>query len=282
MGSLLGMGGGGARSSGSGSVAIVPDTRLNALIVQASAADLDNIEEMLRVLDQKQSPEEISVAARPRMIPVYNSSAESVATVVRQVYSDRMVGASQGRQPSPEDFIRALRGGGGGGGRGGRGGRTSEAEQDKMSVGVDARTNSLIVSASDPLFNEVQILVKQLDTESSENAQTTQVVTLKKSNPQAMQQALSAILGESVKASQENKPSSEQRSDGDRRGDNNRSENNRGENNNRDMGEEMRRRMEFFNQMQQQGGGGGDRGGRGGGGFGGGGRGGDRGGRGGR
>jgi type II secretory pathway component GspD/PulD (secretin) len=281
MGALLGGGGGGgSRVTTSGSVAIVPDARLNALIVQASSADLDNIEEMLRVLDQKQSPEEISVAARPRMIPVFNTSADSVASVVKTVYSDRLVGANQNRQPSPEDFMRALRGGGGGG-RGGRGGgRQQEVEQDKMSVGVDERTNSLIVSASDPLFAEVEILVKQLDTPSNANGETTQVVTLRRSKPQAMGEALKAILGESVKTSKEDSNAGQNDRDRDR----DRERGNRGGDQN--MGEEMRRRMEFFRNMQQGGGGGGgergggggggDRGGRGGGfgGRGGGGRGG--------
>ena len=88
-----------------------------------AALPAGTVEDLLRILDQKQSPEEVLVSARPRMIPVYNTTAENVATAVRQVYQDRLVSAAgQNRQPNPEEFMRALRGGRGGGGVGGGGG----------------------------------------------------------------------------------------------------------------------------------------------------------------
>ena len=74
-----------------GPVKITADQRLNALLVRANRADLDTIEELLKVLDQKESPEDISVATRPRMIAVENSSAQEIADIVKQVYADRMV-----------------------------------------------------------------------------------------------------------------------------------------------------------------------------------------------
>ena len=89
--------------------------RLNALVVEAKPADLDTIEQLLRVLDQPTSPEEIEVDAPPRLIPVYNMAASQVAAVVQQVYQDRVRSTGGGQQqPSPEDIIRLLRGGRGG------------------------------------------------------------------------------------------------------------------------------------------------------------------------
>ncbi len=160
-------------------MAIVPDTRLNALVVQANSTDLDTVEQLLKVLDQKSSPEDVLVLAKPQIIPVYNTSAEEVANVVRQVYADRIAGpAGQQRQPNPEDFIRALRGGGRGGrGGGGRNGNDRGEETQKMTVGVDARTNSLVVSAPDNLFSEVKLLVEQLDTIDTGANETMKVVT---------------------------------------------------------------------------------------------------------
>ena len=86
------------------------------------------------------------------------------------------------------------------GGRGGRGGssRSQAEEVQKMSLSVDTRTNSLIVAAPEPLLEEVEQLVSQLDQAAVESNQATRVVTLKRASPEAVQQALSAILGDSA------------------------------------------------------------------------------------
>ena len=91
------------------------------------------------------------------MIPVYNTQAEEVANVVRQVYQDRLVTASGTgggfNQPNPAQFIMALQAARGGRGRGAaaEARRAAAEEPVKMSIGVDARTNSLVVSAPDAL-----------------------------------------------------------------------------------------------------------------------------------
>ncbi|MDZ4821211.1 MAG: secretin N-terminal domain-containing protein, partial [Planctomycetota bacterium] len=209
-GGMLGglMGGGGRVRGGaatptiraSGTIAIVPDTRLNALVVQANATDLDTIEQLLTVLDQKDSPEDILVLAKPQLIPVYYTGADEIATVVRQVYADRITGAAgasaQSQRPSPEDFVRALRGGGSS--RDGGKGNQADVVQ-KMSIGVDMRTNSLVVTAPESLFKEVQTLVEQLDQETTTTSDTMKVVTLKRTNPAAVQSALRQIVGDQAR-----------------------------------------------------------------------------------
>ena len=90
MGDLLLGGGGGGGGFASASVDIVPDARLNALIVHAKPADLDTIEQLLRVLDQRTGPENVEAEAQPRPIPVYNTTASDIAQIVQQVYQDRM------------------------------------------------------------------------------------------------------------------------------------------------------------------------------------------------
>lgn len=203
VGSLLGFGGGGvsdapAKLSGSGTITIVPETRLNALFIQANPTDLEMLEQILKVIDQAQSPEDVTVINKPRLIPVQYTTAEEVAAVVKQVYADRMssTGGGQQRQPNPEDFIRALRGGGGGGrGGGGNDSRRQAEETQKMTIGIDTRTNSLVVTAPEPLFNEVKALVAQLDQEQPSGNETIRIVTLKIASPAAVQQALTQIVG---------------------------------------------------------------------------------------
>lgn len=197
LGSLLGLGGEGGTIAPTGSLQITPDNRLNALIVQANPADLDTIQQLLEILDQKESPEEILVKPRPRLIPVFNTQAEEIARIVGEVYRDRMISSSaEGRPPTPQELVQMFRGG-----RRGQGGSQGASSEDvqKMSIGVDARTNSLIVSAPDSLFQEVKELVQELDQAAVESNQAVEVITLHRASPEAVQQAISAITGESVR-----------------------------------------------------------------------------------
>lgn len=240
-GSLLGLDGGGGGASGAiqaGGTAIIPESRLNALFVSGRQQDVETIEQLLEILDQPQGPEEVAVNARPRIIPVLNMDAEAVATVLRQVYANRMEGSGGGNQrgPSPEDVMRAMFGGRGGrGGRGGGGGGGSDAPEDepqKMSIGVDERSNSLVIVAPDQLFSEVQELVRQLDQEDLGATQAVRIVSLDRSNPTAVQQALTAIIGNNAQIGSSSSSSSQS------------------QNNNSDD-DAARRRMEFARRIQQ-------------------------------
>ena len=147
---LLGMGGGGGSSAptsksvltASGSVNIVPDARLNALIIHASPVDMQMIELILEKIDRQESPEDIETVSKPLLIPVIYQSANDVAEVVKSVFGDRIAGAQSSSarwprwrrgwwiwrgQPSPQDFFNALRGGGGG-----RRGRESAAKSERL------------------------------------------------------------------------------------------------------------------------------------------------------
>lgn len=264
MGSLMGLGSGSASTSLSGgSLSIIPDMRLNALVVQASVQDLDKIDQLLKIMDQPHSPEQVETKRTPRMIPVLYTSAQDIATIVQTVYADRIASTGNGqqqRQPSPEDFIRALRGGRGG--REGGGGGGAQSEPEKMTIGVDTRSNSLVVSAPDPLFEEVKSLVEELDQAGDDTNQTMQVVKVRSSNPETIQKALSSLTGQAVtvnSTASSNSSSSSNSSGGSTPAAPN--------------PDEMRQRMEMFQrireQMQRSGGdsgqrGGSDRGGRGG------------------
>jgi type II secretory pathway component GspD/PulD (secretin) len=202
LGTLL-QSGGGRR----GPVHITPDERLNALIVQANSADIDTIEQMIRVLDQKEGPEEVAISPKPRLIPVTNKDAKEIADIVREVYADRMVQTPmQAARPMMMEAMAqmyagaaaAQRGGGMGGGGGSRLGRRSD-DQPKLALSVDAKSNSLIVVASDSLFQEVKQLVEQLDVMASEQKESIRVVTLHDTGSEAIRQALAAMAGPSAR-----------------------------------------------------------------------------------
>jgi len=250
MGNLL-LGGGGGSGGGfsSASVDIVPDVRLNALIVRAKPADLDTVEQLLRVLDQRVGPEDVEADLRPRLIPVYNTQASEIATVVQQIYSDRMATGGPAVM-SPQEMLKMIRGG------------NVDQQVQKMSIGIDERSNSLVVRAPDPLFEEVKALVAQLDEIDTDSPEITRVVSLKHTNSSAVQQALVSVLGDQAQTSTtisgggSQRPTWEQNRGGDR--------NDEQRDQERRARRAMWRNMEMFREMQRMnermGGGGGDRG----------------------
>ncbi len=196
--------------SPTGMLRITAEPRLNALIVEANATDLHTIEEVLKLLDQPKSPEEVLVEPQARLVQVYNMPAEEVAEIVKEVFAEKMQGAAgrnQGggnqQRPSPADFIAAMRGGRGGSSQ--RGGnsqaQTAQEAPENMTVGVDARSNSLIVFSTLQTYEEVEDLVKQLDSYAAlASDEATEVVTVS-GDPEAMKAALMAIIGENAVSS---------------------------------------------------------------------------------
>lgn len=291
LGGLLGMGGGGggaATSGATGGAMIIPDLRTNALFISATPRDMDTINMYLQWIDIPESPEGPQPIAAPRFIPVKHSTADSIAAVVRQVYSSRMTGEAGGqqRQPSPQDLIQALRGGGRGGQQ-----QQNKGEELKMTVGVDTRSNSLIVSAPDYLFKEVEALVKTLDVEEVDSDTTVKVVSLKSANADLITRSLTSLYGGSIVTNKTATTSSatgrgagQPPGGGQRPGGGQPGQGNQGQGQGQPQAQPQGgMNMEMLQQLQQQmNRGGGQGGGRGGGGFGGGGGGFGGGGRGGR
>lgn len=258
IGSLLGGGGGGLTgSSGSakplatGEVSIIPDPRLNALIVQANGADMQLVEQLLEVIDQEDSPLDVTTRGKPRLIPVLHQDAAEVAEIVKTLFADRMQQAAGGggqRQPTPQEFIQALRGGGGG--RSGRGaGGQSELKESSMSVSVDKRSNSLIVTATQQLFEEVREVVELIDQAGVEAEEQVEVVKLEGNvNPEVVKNALTSVLGSQVKTSTSGSSTSTASS--------NNSSAPGGGGGGFDPAA-IQQRMEFFRSLQNRGGGGG-------------------------
>ena len=209
MGALLGAAGGssGATTSGSvstasGTVSITPDPRLNALYVQATYRDHDTIRQLLQIIDVEAGPDAIQIQSRPRFIPVMHGKADEVATIIRQVYSGRLADSGGGGQRgggggSPQELFLQMALGGRGGGRGGGGNRNqaNRGEEQKMTMGVDLKSNSLIVSAPDYLFSEIAELVRTLDVAAVPPDQTVRVASLKRVNGDALKSSLSSMLG---------------------------------------------------------------------------------------
>ena len=238
LGALLGGGGVGGGGEGSvvtvGASSIVADARLNRLIVQGPATELEQIDELLQAIDKENSITDVQTAGRARLIPLTFAAAEDVVAVLKDAYAGRIGGGSGGqqqRQPSPEDFIKAIRGGG----RGGGGGGEAKSEEPKMTLAVESRSNSIIVTATEQQFEEVKMLVEAIDELSAQPNELVEVQSVRSANPAAVQQALVSLFGESVTSTSSSRSqSSSSRSDSSRR-----------------SSESASRQAEFFRRVQE-------------------------------
>jgi type II secretory pathway component GspD/PulD (secretin) len=260
VGDLLGMGGGASDSVSFSSVSvdIVPDIRLNALYVYATPQDLQTVNRLLRVIDQPRGPDRIESVGVPRLIKLYNTEVADVSKVVREVFADRLGSSGGGGQPSPQEFLKALQGGEKG---------ADDQEPEKMTIGIDERSNSIVVRSSEPLFEEVKTLVEKLDRAGVERPVSTRVVSLRNTGSEALKETLVSLLGDKAVLGTGSAPAAQN--------DQSRQQSGRGGETNNIDGERQRReiqqRIEGFRQMREmmeraRGGGGGGRGGRGGGG----------------
>ncbi len=78
----------------SGEVSIVADPRLNCLVIRANPNDMSLIEDLIKIIDQEDSPTSIETRGKPRLIPVINNDVEDIANIVKQVFADRIAQAA--------------------------------------------------------------------------------------------------------------------------------------------------------------------------------------------
>lgn len=251
IGSLLG-GGGGIGASGAslttGDVIINADPRLNALIIRANPLDLELCEQVLKVIDQPESPISVETRGRIEVIPVISQDADAVATMIKSLFNDRIAGSGGGgggsqRAPDPRELIAALAGGGS---RRGGGGGNSQLTETKISVSVDKNTNSLVVMAQPQDIALIHELVAQLDVAGGDVEEQIEVVSLTGTNLNVdmIDTALKGVLGakartnNSSSSSGSNSSSSPQSSS-----DNNRSSSD---------SDQARRTAEFYQQLRER------------------------------
>jgi len=68
-----------------GSAIVVPDERLNAVVVYANRTDRSTIEGLLKVLDSAEVPEALG-SQRLTLIPIKNTNAQHIARILRELY----------------------------------------------------------------------------------------------------------------------------------------------------------------------------------------------------
>jgi len=164
----------------------IPDVRLNALFVTGPAAQVREVEEMLKVLDSESLGGDSLRDKVARMIPVNHASSDEVYNIVKDVYKS-YIDPPRAQGNNPLAMLAAARGGGGGRG-------DAQEAQAKLAIGVDNTTSNLIVWADEPLFREVEALVISLDQAALEARRTVRVINLENTSSTVMQGAISSLM----------------------------------------------------------------------------------------
>jgi len=144
---------------------IVPDERLNTIIVQGSRIDRETIESLVRVFDSDEG-----AATKPQLVPLRYAEASQVAEVIQNVFRSQLTPGSRSRS-------------------------SKSTPRQTPSVSVDEKTNSLIVMAASPLLEEILQLANKLDEAAGASpARQVKIIQLKKSSATRVEDALRKIL----------------------------------------------------------------------------------------
>lgn len=173
-----------------GSITIVADSRLNRLIAQGTAEDLEQIEDYLKIIDKDQGITDIETYGTSQVIELTYARATEVADAIRAAYAGRVAGGqaiagSSGKpstgvpqqQDKRDDDSRSSDKSSNDKKSTKKESTSSEADnlEPRMTIAVHETSNSLIVTAPEPLFREVERLAQLIDQRSRKKVQ---IVTL--------------------------------------------------------------------------------------------------------
>ena len=145
-------------------VRVVPDDRLNSLVISTSPRSFAVVEEILKNLDRKVAPEYREI----RTMDLKNASAPRIAAILQRLM-DARVERLQKTQPQTADLERVI-------------------------VTADERTNQLLVAASADGFDVIKSLLGDLDSERLMEESSVEVVPVQKANLDRLTAAITQIL----------------------------------------------------------------------------------------
>ncbi|MEZ6131030.1 MAG: secretin N-terminal domain-containing protein [Planctomycetaceae bacterium] len=170
-----------------GQVVMVPDERLNVLIVYASRSDRNRIEQLIEVLDSDRL-EDSQRAYQTEILVLQHASASRVEDVIQGVYKAEMTAGGARSTVAipkgvPSDVAAVLRQ------------INAAASSPLLTVEVQQDTNSLVLKAPQSLLDDVKDLVQKLDTASeATRARGITLVPLKKTNSARVMKILGDVL----------------------------------------------------------------------------------------
>ncbi len=167
-----------------GSLTVVADSRLNRLIAQGTTNDIERIEDYLKIIDKDNSIASVMTYGRAHVIELNYTSATEMADSIREAFAGRVASARSGQpavpQPgsppapvakNPEPDSRDSRNKNEEPGKKTKLSSDSRALEPMMTIAIHEPSNSLIVTAPDQLFQEVEQLVKAIDQRSQQTVE---------------------------------------------------------------------------------------------------------------
>jgi type II secretion system protein D len=176
----------GGAGAAAGVVRIVADPISNSLLVKASPLDMMQIRRLLEMSIDRSDVETLGLQRTYFIGPLKNANADEIAVVLRDVYAENT------QQTSRQGNV-----GGFPGFTFGQGNRqpVDPTRSFSLSIGVDNRTNSLVVNCREVMFENIKALVTQMDEAAGSATRTVKVVPLKGVDPNLVRQAIDAIQG---------------------------------------------------------------------------------------
>ena len=170
-----------------GTMTVVADSRLNRLIAQGTAADIELIEGYLKIIDKDSSITSIETYGTSHIIELAHVPAAEAAAVIREAFAGRVAASTTSRQaagqpqqggqrpqPQREGSDEQRRDGdekretSNKQPQRGQGGQAPRSLEPKMTIAVHESSNSLIVTAPEQMFLEVEKLVNLIDVRSKQ------------------------------------------------------------------------------------------------------------------
>ena len=186
-------GGGGATSEArkaATSLTAVADTRMNAVVVSGPDEMLPTIEQLLSEIDQSaQELKEIQV------FTLKHADATEMTQVVNDVFQGKTTSSqSQSGRGGRAQFMQRFMGGGPGQSQSGTG-EGRKAEENTVLAVADIRTNSVVVSASHDMMQQIGGMVQSLDTNPAKEQKVT-IIPVKNGAGDQMQTTLQEMFGD--------------------------------------------------------------------------------------
>ncbi|MEO1524354.1 MAG: secretin N-terminal domain-containing protein [Planctomycetota bacterium] len=158
-----------------GTLTVVADSRLNRLIAQGTSEDVELIEGYLRIIEKDSSITSVETYGRSRVIELVNTRATDVEAALRKAFAGRVAantaGASapqQGGGEGQREDPRAKEKAAGNDKNNAKKNAKAPSQQardlePKMTLAVHEPSNSLIVTAPEALYQEVEKLAMIID-----------------------------------------------------------------------------------------------------------------------
>ena len=184
---IMGMSGLDSVLSGPQTLRIIPDVRSNSLFVSGPPHQIDEVEDVLRILDASELPEQLRDRA-PRYIAVKHAQVDEVAEIIRDVFKEEL---------TPPQPVQQQRGGSGGNPFAalmGGGGSAASAPKVQMTMGIDYQNSRLYVSTNDSTYQQVQAMVEEIDSAALEARRAIRVVPLQHASSAMIQQTIGSLL----------------------------------------------------------------------------------------